>query len=100
MGKMNLSELDTELTAAEKAEIEAAASLLPAFDDDSPEMTADMLLQFRKMPHPDRKKQTISLRLSPKTLKLAKAYGKGYTSFLSRLLDEAINDETLVRKCL
>lgn len=48
----------------------------------------------------ERNKQTVSLRLSPKTLKIAKSYGKGYTSFLSRLLDEAIQDEELVRKCI
>ena len=29
-----------------------------------------------------------------------KAYGKGYTSFLSRLIDAALDDDTLVKKCL
>ena len=45
-------------------------------------------------------KQTVSLRLSPSTLDMAKRYGQGYTTFLSRLLDEAIKDESLVRRCL
>ena len=30
----------------------------------------------------------------------AKQYGKGYTGLLSRLLDIAINDEELVKKCI
>ena len=32
--------------------------------------------------------------------KKAKQYGKGYTGLLSRLLDAAIDDEELVRKCI
>ena len=35
-----------------------------------------------------------------KTLEKAKATGKGYTGFLSRLLDNAINDPQMVRKSL
>ena len=34
------------------------------------------------------------------TLKKAKQYGKGYTGFLSRLIDAAIDDEELVRRCI
>lgn len=100
MVKMHIKELDGTLTSEEMRELEAAEQLRPVFDADSPEMTADMLLQFKRMNQEDRNKQTVSLRLSPKTMKIAKAYGKGYTSFLSRLLDEAIQDETLVRKCI
>ena len=48
----------------------------------------------------DNTKPTISLRISPVTLQKAKQYGKGYTGLLSRLLDVAINDEELVRKCI
>ena len=100
MAKIRMNELSAELSEAEQAELERASMLPPVFDEDSPEMTAEMLLQFKRMSHADRTRQTVSLRLSPGTLKLAKAYGKGYTSFLSRLLDEAIRDEALVRKCL
>lgn len=100
MAKMNLNELNQELTAEELAELDAAAALSPIFDDDSPEMTAEMLLQFKRIRQEERNKQTVSLRLSPSTLKKAKMYGKGYTSFLSRLLDEAIKDDSLVRKCI
>lgn len=95
-----MNELTAELTPEEIRELEAAEKMTPVFDEDSPEMTAEQLLQFKRMNHENRTKQTISLRLSPDTLKKAKQYGKGYTSFLSRLLDEAINDEELVRKCI
>ena len=100
MVKMSIKDLDRTLSSEEMQELEAAEQLHPAFDTDSPEMTADMLLQFKRINQEERNKQTVSLRLSPKTMKIAKSYGKGYTSFLSRLLDEAIQDESLVRKCI
>ena len=100
MVKMSIKDLDRTLSGEEMQELEAAKQLHPVFDADSPEMTPDMLLQFKRMNQEDRNKQTVSLRLSPKTLKIAKSYGKGYTSFLSRLLDEAIQNEELVRKCI
>ena len=48
----------------------------------------------------ERIKQTVSLRLSPDTMNKAKALGRGYTSVLSRLLDLAINDTEMLKKCL
>lgn len=100
MVKMSIKDLDRTLSDEEMQDLAAAEQMQPVFDADSPEMTADMLLQFKRMNQEERNKQTVSLRLSPKTLKIAKSYGKGYTSFLSRLLDEAIQDEELVRKCI
>ena len=100
MVKMSIKDLDRTLSGEELQDLAAAEQMQPVFDADSPEMTADMLLQFKRMNQEERNKQTVSLRLSPKTLKIAKSYGKGYTSFLSRLLDEAIQDEELVRKCI
>ena len=64
------------------------------------DQAAEMLAQFKKVRQEERTKKTVSLRLSSATLKKAKEYGKGYTSFLSRLLDLAIQDESMVRKCL
>ena len=100
MAKITLNELNAELSNKELQELEAAESKTPVFDEDSPAMTPEQLLQFKRMNHENRIKQTISLRISPATLKKAKQYGKGYTSFLSRLLDIAIDDEDLVRKCI
>lgn len=45
-------------------------------------------------------KPVIALRISPETLEKAKATGKGYTGFLSRLLDNAINDPEMVERSL
>ena len=100
MVKMSIKDLDRTLSGEEMQDLAAAEQMQPVFDADSPEMTADMLLQFKRMNQEERNKQTVSIRISPKTLKIAKSYGKGYTSFLSRLLDEAIQNEELVRKCI
>lgn len=100
MVKMNLNELNTELTVGELHELEAAEKKTPVFDADSPAMTAEQLMQFKRINHQNRTKPTISLRISPSTLQKAKQYGKGYTGLLSRLLDLAIDDEDLVRRCV
>ncbi len=100
MAKITMDELRAELSAEELRELEAAEGKAPVFDEDSPAMTMEQLMQFKRMNREARTKQTVSLRVSPATLKKAKQYGKGYTSFLSRLLDAAINDEEIVRKCI
>ena len=88
MVNMSFKELNSELTREEIQEL------------DSPEMTEEMLKQFKRMKQNSRTKQTASIRLSEKAQRFSKAYGKGYTSFLSRLIDAALDDDTLVKKCL
>ena len=97
---MILKDLCSELTEEELLELEAAEDKPVIYDEDCPEMTEEMLSQFKRMNKEERLKQTISLRLSPNTLNKAKSLGKGYTSVLSRLLDLAINDEEMLKKCL
>ena len=100
MVKMTLNDLTRELTAEEQLELEAAEQRAPVFDVDSPLMSEEQLLQFKRVNRENRTKPTVSLRISPATLKKAKQYGKGYTGFLSRLIDAAIDDEELVRRCI
>ena len=100
MVKITLNELNTELTSEELRELEAAESKQSRFDEVSPAMTMEQLMQFKRLNRQNRTKSTISLRISPATLQKAKQYGKGYTGLLSRLLDAAIDDEELVRKCI
>ena len=100
MVKMSLNELNKELTPEEVHELEAAEKKEPVFDDESPLLMKEQLMQFKRINHENRTKPTVSLRISPATLKKAKQYGKGYTGLLSRLLDAAIDDEDLVRRCI
>ena len=90
-------------TEAQREEIRAAAKKPPVFDEDSPKLTSEQLAQMAEYARKQRelsKKPVIALRISPDTLVKAKATGKGYTGFLSRLLDNAINDPDMVSRSL
>ena len=72
-------------------------------DDELPAQMEEQLAQFRRLSElkkTDRRKQNVTLRLSPGALAKARALGKGYTSVLSRILEYALNDPELVQKCL
>lgn len=90
-------------TEAMIKEIEEAASRPLVPDEDAPELTME---QYAQMAEIARKRRTekvkpvLSLRVSLDTLEKAKATGKGYTGFLSTLLDNAINDPQMVAKSL
>lgn len=49
MAKINLKELNSELSPDELSEINTASGILSIFDEDSPEMTEQMLLQLKRM---------------------------------------------------
>ena len=83
--------------------LKAAAKRPIVFDEDCPALTEEQLKQFAEMARQqreERRKPIISLRISQDTLKKAKATGRGYTGFLSRLLDNAINDPEMVKRSL
>ena len=84
-------------------EIEAASLREPVPDDDAPELTAEQYAEMAAIARARRSqniKPVVAIRITPATLEKAKATGKGYTGFLSRLLDNAINDPQLVAKSL
>lgn len=73
------------------------------FDEDCPELTEEELAQFKRISEErqaERRKQTVTLRLSPQSLKKAQSLGKGYTSVLSRILENALNDNELIKRYL
>ena len=83
--------------------LERAESMPIVFDEDSPELSDEELAEFRRISESrkeGRRKQTISLRLSPQAVAKAKSLGKGYTSVLSRILEEALKDNELIKRCL
>jgi len=72
-------------------------------DEDCPELTDEQLSEFRRisvMKKEERRKQTVTIRLSPQALAKAKSLGKGYTSILARILEKALEDNEMIRKCL
>ena len=90
-------------TEAMIREIEAAAACPVVPDEDAPELTMEQYAEMAEIARKRRSKNVkpvLALRISPETLEKAKATGKGYTGFLSRLLDNAINDPQMVSKSL
>lgn len=95
--------IDQQPTEAQIQEIEAAASMPIVPDEDAPELTPDQYAEMAAIAKSRRSQQVkpvIALRISPETLNKARATGKRYTGFLSRLLDNAINDPQMVSKSL
>ena len=90
-------------TEAQIKRIRKAATQPITFDEESPEYTLEELISMRDIAEKKRaeqKKEVVAIRLSPSTIKKAKSLGKGYTSFLSRLIENAINDKDIVSRSL
>ena len=90
-------------TSEQEARIARAAKKPIVYDDESPKLTEEQYAMFAEMSarrRAQKKKQVVSLRLSADTIKKAKMLGRGYTGVLSRLLDLAINNPEMVKKCL
>ncbi len=102
---MVVKEIDVnrKLTKEELRMLEKAENIPIVYDDDSPELSDEELSQFKRISSvrkEERRKQTVTLRISPRALKKAKSLGKGYTSVLSRILEAALYDNEMIRKCL
>lgn len=85
-------------------EVMAAAKRPITFDEDCPptsEREFAVLEAIIAERRANRKKQNVSLRVSERMVAQVKEkVGKGYTGFLSRLLEAAIKEPELVRRCL
>ena len=96
-------DLNKPLTKKQLKMLEEMESAPISYDEDCPELTEEELLKFQKISktrNEERRKQTVSLRLSPQAMKKAKSLGKGYTSILSRILESALNDNEIIKKNL
>lgn len=96
-------DINKPLTEEEIKMLENAEKMPIVYDEDSPELTDEQFKQFRlvsEMRKEERRKQTVTIRLSSKTLTKAKSLGKGYTSVLSRIIEEAFDDKEFLERCL
>ena len=92
-----------DITEKQLMEIENAKRHDIVFDEDSPEITEEMMEQFRRVAkekREERQTHVLTLRVSAATMKKAKSLGKGYTGILSRILEYALNDPEIIRRCL
>lgn len=96
-------DINAPLTNEQSRMLEALKDRPIEFDEDCPELTSEQLAQFRRVAEErraERCKQTVSIRLSPQALATAKSLGKGYTSILSRILENALKDIDTIRNNL
>lgn len=83
-------------------EVANAAKFKPDTSD-IPEISDEVLMQIAQNAKSLRAlntKEVVSLRLSKKTVIKARSLGKGYTSILSQILDNVLNNEELLKSCL
>ena len=100
--KYNLNQ-NSKLTDEQILELKEASMRPFSFDEDCPELIDEELARFKRITEinkEERRKQSVTLRLSPRALKKAKSLGKGYTSVLSRILESALDDNDLLKKSL
>lgn len=91
------------LTEEQLKELEAMDKMPIIIEEDCPEITEEeyeKYLELAKQRREERRKPLVSIRLSPETYERAKKLGKGYTGVLSRLLDVALSNPEMVRRCL
>lgn len=94
---------DHKLTEKQVEMIKEAAKRPVIPDEDSPELTDEQLASFRRVHEDrqaDRRRQNVTLRLTPQAIKKAKALGKGYTGILSRIVESTLDDPVALSKYL
>jgi uncharacterized protein (DUF4415 family) len=94
---------DEILTKEQLEMLEAATKRPDSFDKDNPPLTDEQLEQFKRIHERnkgERRKQNVTLRLDPNTIKIAKSLGKGYSGILSRIVEDTLNDPEKLRMYL
>ena len=91
------------VTEEQRKKIKEAAKKPVVFDEDCPELTDEQLSEFRRVHQAnrnERRRQNVTLRLKPQTIRKAKALGKGYTGILSRIVEDFLDDPVALKKYL
>ena len=91
------------LTEEQRKKIKEAAKRPVVFDEDCLELTDEQLSEFRRVHQAnrnERRRQNVTLRLKPQTIRKAKALGKGYTGILSRIVEDFLDDPVALKKYL
>ena len=87
---------DAGLLQSDKDKVFDSMQLSAMSDDELKEFRR--VNQMRKERRKQEQTQVVSLRLRPETAERAKSIGKGYTSVLSQIIEEVLNDPMLVKR--
>lgn len=94
---------EQQLTEEQIRMVRAAEKRPAVQDEDNPELTDEQLASLRIVHERrcvDRRRQNVTLRLTPQAIQKAKALGKGYSGILSRIIESVLNDPALLSKYL
>ena len=94
---------EQQLTKEQILMVKEAAKRPAARDEDNPELTDEQLAALRRVhesKRADRRRQNVTLRLTPQAIQKAKALGKGYSGILSRIVESVLNDPSTLSKYL
>lgn len=96
-------DVTSPLTEEQREELEALKTRSFTYDEDCPPLTDEQLERFRRAideRRAERKRETVTLRLRPQTVRRAKSLGKGYTRVLSDIIEAVVSDEELLQSFL
>ena len=94
---------EQQLTEEQILTVKEAAKRPVVQDEDNPELTDEQLASLRRVHESrraDRRRQNVTLRLTPQAIQKAKALGKGYSGILSRIVESILNDPSTLSKYL
>ena len=106
--RMTAEELrNRPFTEEEKEMLKRLAEIEPTPDDELPELTEEQLKEFKTLSQireearrAEKDKKVVTLRLSPQAYNKAQSLGKGYTGVLSRIIETALNDPEILKRCV
>ena len=96
-------EKDSKLSKEQEKMLKEAAKKPVVFDEDSPKLTEEQLKEFkrvREIRQEERRRQNVTLRLTPQAIRIAKSLGKGYTGVLSRIIEDTLSDPASLKRYL
>ena len=93
-------EIDTSkpLTPEQIKMLEEVEKRPISFDEDCPGLTDEQLSKAYRVS--DRKRQSVNIEVSPKTMEKVKALGNSSPSILSKLFEMAINNNDMLKQCM
>ena len=111
MGKIvriTAEELKNKPKTPEQLErLKRLAETEPIPDEELPEMTDEQLKEFKTIAElressrrSENNKKIVTLRLSPQAYDKAQSLGNGYTGILSRIIETALNDPEILKRCI
>jgi len=80
--------------------IKLASKMPVVHDKNSPVYTSEQLAHLYSESKRLNKKQTVGIRLNPRTIEQYKDIGKGYTGIMAAVLDYAISHPEVLEKAL